>query len=78
MGFIEGLSNVAKGAAIGVATVTALPLAAIGMGGVGVATALGTAVAGIGSHGRRDEQDGEGGRVPRYRNNARGVLDFGD
>lgn len=50
MGFIDGLAKITGGAAVGVATVTALPLAAIGMGSIGVATALGTAVgAGIGA-----------------------------
>lgn len=50
MGFVEGLAKVVTGAAVSVAAVTALPLAAVGMGAIGVATALGTAVgAGIGA-----------------------------
>ena len=50
MGFIDGLVKITTGAAVGVATVTALPLAAIGMGGIGMATALGSAVgAGVGA-----------------------------
>ncbi len=42
--FVKGLRDVGAGAAAGVAVVTALPLAAVGLGAAGAITASGLAV----------------------------------
>ena len=49
MSFLRGLSKIVVGVAAGIAVVTVVPLAAVGLGAAGVITAVGTTVGAVSS-----------------------------